>query len=40
MQVTASIGAQADNIAGVGWYFRLVEYNIKHRNNENCYQVL
>jgi hypothetical protein len=26
----AGIGTQADNIAGIGWYFGLVENNIEH----------
>jgi hypothetical protein len=27
---TAGIGTQADNIAGIGWYFGLIENNVEH----------
>ena len=30
LEVEACIGAKADNIAGVGWHFRLIEDNIQH----------
>ena len=30
MQAKAGIGAEANNIAGVGWNLRLVENNIEH----------
>ena len=30
MQLTTGVGAQADNVAGVGRDFRLVKHDVKH----------
>jgi hypothetical protein len=32
MQAATAVAGQADDISGVGWDFRLIEYDAEHKN--------